>query len=64
MRHFIHETWREGQRHRKREEKQALCKEPDVRLNPRTPGSRPEPNTDAQPLIHSGVPIIFKYIQD
>ena len=33
---------RERQRHRQRE-KQAPCREPDVRLDPRTPGSRPEP---------------------
>ena len=28
--------------------------EPDVRLNPRTPGSWPEPKRDAQPLRHPG----------
>ena len=33
---------RERQRHRQRE-KQAPCREPDTRLNPGTPGSRPEP---------------------
>ena len=27
----------------------------DVGLNPRTPGSRPEPKADAQPLSHPGV---------
>ena len=27
---------------------------PDVGLNPRTSGSRPEPNVDAQPLSHPG----------
>ena len=37
---FIHE------RHRQRE-KQALCKEPDVGLNPGIPGSHPEPKADA-----------------
>ena len=46
---------RERQRHRKREEKQAPCREPDVGLDPRTLGSRPEPKTDAQPLSHPGV---------
>ena len=30
--------------------------EPDVRLDPRTSGSRPEPKADAQPLNHAGVP--------
>ena len=34
---------REGKRQRHRErEKQALCREPDVGLDPHTPGSRPE----------------------
>ena len=49
----IHET--ERQRHRQRE-KQAPCREPDVGLDPQTPGSSPEPKTDAQPLSHPGVP--------
>ena len=31
-------------------------KEPDVGLDPRTPGSCPEPNADAQSLSHPGVP--------
>ena len=39
----IHE--RERQRHRQRE-KQAPCKEPDAALDPRTPGSCPEPKAD------------------
>ena len=30
-------------------------REPDVGLDPRTPGSRPEPKADAQPLSHPGV---------
>ena len=51
MRH----TERERQRHRQRE-KQALRGEPDVRLDPRNPGSQTEPKADAQPLSHSGVP--------
>ena len=52
---FIHERHRERQRHRQRE-KQAPCGEPDVGLNPRTPGSRPEPRANAQPLSHLGTP--------
>ena len=43
------------QRHRQRE-KQAHCKEPDVRLDPRTPGSCPKPKVNAKPLSHPGVP--------
>ena len=48
------ERERERQRHRQRE-KQAPCREPDVGLDPRTPGSRPEPKANAQPLSHPGV---------
>ena len=49
------ETQRERQRHRQRE-KQAPWGDPDVGLNPRIPGSRPEPKADAQPLSHPGAP--------
>ena len=54
---FIHERHRERQRHRLRE-KQGPCGEPDVRLDPRTPGSRPEPKAGPQPLSHPGVPYV------
>ena len=37
-------------------EKQAPCKEPDVGLDPRTPGSHPELKADAQPLSHPLIP--------
>ena len=46
----------ERQRHRQRE-KQAPCREPDVELEPRTPGSRPELKADAQLLSHRGTPV-------
>ena len=49
---FMRDT--ERGRHRQRE-KQAPCRKPDMGLNPRTPESRPEPKTDAQPLSHPGV---------
>ena len=52
---IYHERHRERQRHRKRE-KQAPCEEPDVGLNPRILGSRPEPKADTQPLSHPGAP--------
>ena len=42
---FIHERERERERERQRQgqrEKQALCREPDVGLDPRTPGSHLE----------------------
>ena len=45
---------RERQTHRQRE-KQAPNGEPDVGLNPKTPGSQPEPKADAQPLSYLGV---------
>ena len=46
------ETWQR--------EKQAPSGEPDVRLDLRTPGSRPEPKADAQPLSHPGTPERFR----
>ena len=46
---LIHERHRERQRHKQRE-KRAPQREPDVGLNPRTPGPQPEPKSDAQPL--------------
>ena len=54
---FIHERHREKekQRHRQRE-KQAPCRESHVGLDPRTPGSRPEPKAEAQLLSHPGIP--------
>ena len=45
------------QRHRQRE-KQALCGEPDVGLDPGTLGSQPEPKADAQLLSYPGIPLI------
>ena len=53
---FIHET----QRHRQRE-KQAPCREPDVGLDPGTPGSCCEPKADAQPLSHPDIPKLNFY---
>ncbi|XP_005620058.2 cytochrome b5 domain-containing protein 1 isoform X2 [Canis lupus familiaris] len=49
------ETEREKQRHRRRE-KQAPCQEPDMGLDPGTPGSRPRPKAGAKPLRHPGIP--------
>ena len=49
------ERQRERQRYRQRE-KQAPCREPDVGLDPGTPGSCPEPKADAQPLSYPGAP--------
>ena len=49
---------RERQRHRQRE-KQAPCGELDVGLDPRTPGSWPEPKADAQPLSYPGIQVCW-----
>ena len=48
------ERERERQRHRQRE-KQAPCREPDVGLDPRSPGSCPEPKAGTKPLSHPGI---------
>ena len=54
----MRQRWR--QRHRQRE-KQAPCGEPDVGLDSRTPGSRPEPKARAQPLSHPSTPSQLSY---
>ena len=57
----MRDTKRERQRHRQRE-KQAPHGDLIVGLDPRTPGSHPEPKIDAQPLSHPDAPLlrIFK----
>ena len=35
------------------------CREPDVELDPETPGSCPGPKAGAQPLRHPGIPVMF-----
>ena len=45
------------QKHRQRE-KQAPRREPDVGLDPRTPGSCPALKADVRPLNHPGVPTL------
>ena len=52
---FIQERHTERQRHRQRD-KEAPCEEPNVGLDPRTPGSRPELKADPQSLSHPGAP--------
>ena len=49
------EKEREWQRHRRRE-KQVPGREPDVGLDPGTPGSLSGPKAGAKPLSHSGIP--------
>ena len=53
------DTERERQRHRQRE-KQVPHREPDVGLDPRTPGSRPEVKADTEPLSHLGALLCLK----
>ena len=52
---FMRDTERERLRHRQRE-KQAPRREPNAGLDPGTPGSRPEPKADTQPLSHPDIP--------
>ena len=52
---FIHERHIERGRDIGRG-KSRLPVEPDVGLDPRTPGSGPEPKADTQPLSQPGVP--------
>ena len=52
-RFYLFMTDRERQRHRQRE-KQALCREPDVGLDPWTPGSCPGLQAVLNPLSHPG----------
>ena len=54
------EREREKQRHRWGE-KQSPCREPDVGLDPGTPGSGLGPKAGAKPLSHPGIPaVVFK----
>ena len=55
MRERAH-TQAEGGAEGKGRQKQAPHQEPNTGLDPRTPGLRPEPKADAQPLSHPGVP--------
>ena len=57
------ERAREKQRHRQRE-KQAPCREPNVGLDPGTPGSHPGPKAGAKPLSHPGIPLKRFFIQN
>ena len=54
-------TDKERQRHRQRK-KQAPCKEPDVGLDPATPGSCPEGKADTQLLSYPGIPLVLFFL--
>ena len=58
FRFYIFIQTQRRQRHRQGK-KQAPHREPDVGLDPGTPGLCPEPKADAQPLSHSGIPKIW-----
>ena len=53
---------RDTERQRERE-RQASCRDPDVGLDPGTPGSRPELKAGAQPLSHPGVLMVVPKAQ-
>ena len=55
MRKREREREREREKQRQRE-KQAPCRDPDMGLDPRTPGSRPGPKAGTKPLSHQGIP--------
>ena len=61
--YFIYswETQKERRRHRERE-KQAPCREPNVGLDPGSPGSCPGLKAGAQPLMHPGCLNIFTFV--
>ena len=52
------EREREKQKHRQKE-KQAPCKEPDMGLDPRSPGLGPGPKAGAKPLSLPGIPSVM-----
>ena len=52
------------ERHRGRDTgrgKQAPCWDPDMGLDPRSPGSHPGPKADAKPLSHPGIPKLCQF---
>ena len=52
---FMIVTEKERQRHRQREAG-SMHREPDVGIDPGSPGSRPRPKAGAKPLRHLGIP--------
>ena len=40
------------------------CREPNEGLDPRTPGSQPEPKADTQPLSHPGALRLYNLYQN
>ena len=58
LKYFMYLSMRDTERERQAEGEAAPCREPDAGLDPRTPGSRPEPEADAQALSHPGAPSV------
>ena len=56
-------TEREREAETQAEEKQAPYREPDVGLDPQTPGSCPGPKAEAKPLSHLGIPDMVSFIE-
>ena len=63
MRDTERERQRCRQRRRQREKKQAPCGEPNLGLDPRTPGSCPGPKAGAEPLSHPGIPHLPQFLR-
>ena len=58
---FIYDTEREREREAETQaegEAGSMHREPDVGLDPRSPGSRPGPKAGAKPLHHPGNPYL------
>ena len=63
---FIYDSHREREREAETQaegEAGSMHREPDVGLDPESPGSRPGPKAGAKPLRHPGIPvhIFLKY---
>ena len=57
----MRDTERKRERQRHGQGEKAPCREPNVGLDPWTPGSRPEPKAGAKPLSHPGIPNCFHF---
>ena len=55
----MRDTEREREAETQAKGEQAPCREPDVGLDPGTPGSCPGPKAGAKPLSHPGIPRRF-----
>ena len=58
MRDTEREAETQVEREAEREREAGPCTEPDVGLDPASPGSYPEPKAGTKPLSHPGVPAL------